>query len=107
MERTKLVNIRLSEEEYSNLKTAAENVGLTVSEYVRTSAGGIKPVLYDPQVRDAIFDALALLRQMGTMVHELGKDSSQGAYLKDLNLRLSDLIDGLLASMKGAADGNH
>ena len=107
MERNKLINIRVSEEEYSRLKTSAENVGMSVSEYVRDSAGEIKPVLYDPEIRESIFDALSLLRQMGTMVHEMGKDTSQEAYLKDLNIRLSFLIDGLLASVKGAANGDH
>ena len=101
MERKSVINVRVSSEELKNIKASADNVGMTVSDYVRSMAEGIRAVPYDPAVKDAIFELLSLLRDICSLIQVYGKDTSQGEYLKELNVKLFATMDAIKEYLNG------
>ena len=67
MIREKVINVRMTEEEFEQMKNTAAAMGMSVSDYVRSMAGGIEAGKYDPEVRNAVFEMLSLLREYNTL----------------------------------------
>ena len=110
MENPNRISIRISEQDLKELKDKASRLNLTVSEYIRMQAvQEIDQVLYDPEVRDAVFECLALLRETGRYIHELSRGTGQEKQMEDLNGQLSAIVDTLRKRLEqeGKNNGNH
>ena len=103
MERNNNVNVRLSDREAEQLKAMARNAGQSVSDFIRSIASG--ETIWgtpDPETRQAVSEALTLLRRLAAMVHELGEDGNQEEHLEGLSARVSSLVDELKEDLDAA-----
>ena len=72
MERTKTIGLRVTEEEQIILQQSAEDLGMTVSEYIRAIAlQGIERVTYDPELHAVIREIQADSRRIATDIHDV------------------------------------
>ena len=94
MKKTSSITFRLSKEESDIIRKHACDLDMPVSEYIRQRA--VEQKLYDPEIRNEIKDAVAILRTMGSVADPSGKDR-----LKELSTRLSALIEAIKAYEKG------
>jgi len=101
MEKTTRVSVRISESDMEEIKANAEKINLTVSEYIRSKAvREMEQIRYDPEIRQAILEALSLLRQLGSCMCQLSNTPEQEEMFRQLYRRLCDAADALLSYLK-------
>lgn len=72
MERKKSIGLRVSEEEEIILKQSAEDLGMSVSEYIRAIVlEGIERVTYDPELHAVIRDIQSDTRRIASDIHDI------------------------------------
>ena len=68
--REKQVIVRLTQEEYNKLVTKSENVGLTISEFLRIYINGFKPREKPPI---EFYEAIKQIRKVGNNINQIAK----------------------------------
>lgn len=109
-QRPKVIQIRVSAEEFTLIGDSADRAGLTVASYARQAlllASPARSVRRPPIDRTAIAQALAALGRIGSDVRELaqsmrtsGTEPAVGIELAETIERLNDARDALMRALR-------
>ena len=81
--REKQVIVRLTQEEYNKLVTKSENVGLTISEFLRIYINGFEPREKPPI---EFYEAIKQIRKVGNNINQIARVSNGTKYVQDKDL---------------------
>ena len=95
-DRSTRVSVRFSQEELQSIKEEAELSEQTISEYIRNrTVQEPAPAPPDPAIMAVAFESLSSLKDFGSIICNLVKDTDQGDTVRELFEELSKKINAL------------
>lgn len=96
--REKQVIVRLTQEEYNKLVTKSENVGLTISEFLRIYINGFEPREKPPI---EFYEAIKQIRKIGNNINQIARLANATGVLDELTCkRQFDKLNEIILEMK-------
>lgn len=96
--REKQVIVRLTQEEYNKLVTKSENVGLTISEFLRIYINGFEPREKPPI---EFYEAIKQIRKVGNNINQIARLANATGVLDELTCkRQFDKLNETILEMK-------